>query len=151
MEKLYRFEKLSELDPVELEKRMLEQDSDDGDFDEDEEMTVEDFSKEVMKLRFGHMMKIPIDLRNLVSDLISDEWRKADGSEDRESLMKRVCGKLESWKEVESDTIDMMVEEDFRRSEIGGWKQIDEQQFGEIVLQIEVSIFGSLATEFFHM
>ena len=165
--KLRRFEKLAELDPVELEKRMMEQlDDDDDDEDENEEERAEEEEKcmenDLLPLYRGcslesfvsdvcrksslpNRRKIPADMKRLVSDLISEEKREIKSSENKEIVVGRVCKKLDSWKEVESNTIDMMVELDFR-TEFDLWKRFQEQR-EETALEIEIAIFGFLVDE----
>ncbi|OMO82102.1 hypothetical protein CCACVL1_12076 [Corchorus capsularis] len=162
LHKLRRFEKLAELDPIELEKRMLEEEQDDDDDidqenciyeqeEEDElelesassdnnEMNVNGFVHEVLKSSFHNLRHIPEDMKRLVSDLIAEEQTEQDCD-----IVKRVCKRLESWKEVESNTIDMMVEQDFRR-ELDGWKR-NQEQIRETALEVEYAIFGLLMEE----
>ncbi|XWS59527.1 hypothetical protein CRYUN_Cryun08bG0129600 [Craigia yunnanensis] len=162
LHKLRRFEKLAELDPIELEKRMLEQEPDDDNDDNgicdleeeeefehesassDSEMNVDGFLQEVLKSSFHNLRHIPEGMR-LVSDLIAEEETEQNCYIDREVVAKRVCKRLESWKEVESNTIDMMVEQDFRR-ELDGWKR-NQEQIRETALEVEYAIFGSLMEE----
>ncbi|KAK3043580.1 hypothetical protein RJ639_002159 [Escallonia herrerae] len=161
LQKLRRFERLAELDPIELEKRMLEEQSNEDDDDhlvEDEECVYNDeslvlyseeivdtFVREVLsKSSFQHLRKIPGDMKRLVSDLIAEE-RKC-GVDDNQVVAEQVSRRLDSWKGVESNTIDMMVELDFRR-EIGGWKRYDQEQMGETAMEIELAIFGLLLEE----
>lgn len=164
LHKLRRFEKLAELDPIELEKRMLEGLDDDNndaaqwdaesedcvDDDEsiasDREKKVDDFVREVLKKsRFHHFQGIPQDMKRLVSDLIAQEEREQQCSRSREVVVERVCKRLESWTEVESNTIDMMVELDFRR-ELSGWSK-NQEQVDEAAIEIELAIFGLLVEE----
>ncbi|KAL5807544.1 hypothetical protein ACOSQ4_030277 [Xanthoceras sorbifolium] len=158
LHKLRRFEKLAELDPIELEKRMLEhEEDDDNDNDTEEEEdshedyesnNVDGFLKEILS-QSGHQYhpqrRIPEDVKGLITDLIVEE-EESDNDNDREVVVKRVCRRLESWKEVESNTIDMMVEQDIRR-ELDGWKRNDQEQVGETALEIEIAIFGLLIEE----
>ncbi|KAF2307598.1 hypothetical protein GH714_030043 [Hevea brasiliensis] len=166
LQKLRRFEKLAELDPVELEKIMLEQeeesDDNNGDVNDiEEEVQGEDnelvFSEreqnidrfiieELSKTSFCRLRKIPRDMKRLVSDLIKEEEKEQECVADRETMVKRVCKRFESWKQVESNTIDMMVEQDFEREKINGWKR-NQQQVGETTLDIELGIFGLLVEE----
>ncbi|KAL3536147.1 hypothetical protein ACH5RR_004608 [Cinchona calisaya] len=163
--KLRRFEKLAELDPVELEKRMMEELDDEGENEDQSEGVEEEkcvdneillplyrgcsldsfvsdvCSKSILKNR----SKIPADMKRLVSDLISEEKREIKGLENSEIVIGRVCKKLNSWKEVESNTIDMMVELDFRK-EFDQWKRFQEQR-EETGLEIELAIFQLLVTE----
>lgn len=163
LQKLRRFEKLAELDPVELEKRMLEQeqevDDDNNDIDDpeeeegcdDDELVSSDMEKNINRFIIGELSKssfycqrkIPRDMKRLVSDLIDEEEREQNA--DKDAMVKRVCKRLESWKDVESNTIDMMVEQDFRR-ELNGWKR-NQEQVGETALEIELGIFGYLVEE----
>lgn len=163
MHKLRRFEKLAELDPIELEKRILEQEQDYNENDTydleqeeefenyepaspDGEKEVDEFVKEVLsKINFYHVRRIPEDMKRLVVDLIAEEEQEQSWSNDKEAVVKRVCRRLESWKEVESNTIDMMVEHDLGR-EHDGWRRRQEL-VGDTALEIEFGIFGLLMEE----
>ncbi|KAF5737475.1 hypothetical protein HS088_TW13G00356 [Tripterygium wilfordii] len=165
LHKLRRFEKLAELDPVELEKRMLEEEFEDDDNVGVAVVEVEEehdnnrsllwdklksfdslIAQQLGKSGFNHLRQIPKDMKCLVSDLIDEESReKNDYYIDREVVAKRVCKRLESWKEVESNTIDMMVEQDFRK-EFEEWKR-SQEQVEETGLDIAVAIFGLLVEE----
>lgn len=163
LHKLRRFEKLAELDPIELEKRILEQEQDYNENDTydleqeeefenyepaspDGEKEVDEFVKEVLsKTNFYHVRRIPEDMKRLVVDLIAEEEQEQSWSNDKEAVVKRVCRRLESWKEVESNTIDMMVEHDLRR-EHDGWRRRQEL-VGDTALEIEFGIFGLLMEE----
>ncbi|KAJ4837168.1 hypothetical protein Tsubulata_042106 [Turnera subulata] len=162
LQKLRRFEKLAELDPVELEERMMEQerefDEEDNNMDciereegcDEEDLASSDMQKSIdmfimqslCKSSFNRPRKIPRDMKRLVSDLINEEEQEFG---DREATVKRVCKRLESWKNVESNTIDMMVGQDFRRDK-EGWRK-DQEQAEEVALAIELSIFGILVEE----
>lgn len=162
MYKLRRFEKLAELDPVELEKRMMEQlDEDDdenesldvrGELCEDTESSplhrgcssvLDSFVNEVCtKSSLRSRRTVPTDMKRLVSDLVSEEKRGFKFLENKEVVVGRVCKKLDSWKEVESNTIDMMVELDFG-SELEEWKRFQEQR-EETAVEIGIAIFGDL-------
>ncbi|KAK2655130.1 hypothetical protein Ddye_008182 [Dipteronia dyeriana] len=159
LHKLRRFEKLAELDPIELEKRLLEQEEDDDDTDndtndleeeeesEDYESNVDGFLKQVVsQSNYHNQRRIPEDMKRLMTDLIAEEEREQNWSDDREGVVKRVCRRLESWKEVESNTIDMMVEQDIIK-QLDGWKRNDQEQVGETALEIELAIFGLLMEE----
>ncbi|CAL0310508.1 unnamed protein product [Lupinus luteus] len=159
--KLSRFEKLAQLDPLELEKIMLE-DEDENDYetlmeDDDDEAEGREISckeNEFVELVFEAMChtsihdlgQIPKDLKKLVSDLIIDEDRELDSLEDKEIMIKRVCKRLELWKKVESNTIDMMIEEDFTREE-ERWKK-NMMEIRDMASEIEVAIFSLLVEEF---
>ncbi|MBA0740138.1 hypothetical protein Gogos_013359 [Gossypium gossypioides] len=146
LHKLRRFEKLAQLDPIELEKRMLEpeQDDDDDDDNEHESGSCDDgMVQEVVKTSFHN---VPEGMKRLVTDLIGEEETEQSCYGDGEAVAKRVRQRLESWKEVESNTIDMMVGQDLRRSEVDGWKR-SELQIRETALEVENSIFGLLMEE----
>ncbi|WVZ04726.1 hypothetical protein V8G54_018072 [Vigna mungo] len=151
--KLRRFEKLAELDPVELERRMHDE--------EDEEEEDESFMKETLRKendcrevilkglwqsRVYDRQQIPDEFKKLVSDLIMEEERALDELEDRDMVITRICKRLELWKEVESNTIDMMIEDDFSRED-GGWKKHVEQ-IRNMAGELECAIFGFLLEEF---
>lgn len=156
LHKLHKFESLSDLDPIELEKRMIDEENKNYeesflDQDEDyEEYEYESFSFEVQRrvdefieeivTKFGFQeMKKP-GMKRLISDLIVEEESVENALEvSDEQIIKRACKRLESWKEVESNTIDMMVEIDLSRV-ISGWKKPHEQ-IGETTKDIEVAIF----------
>jgi hypothetical protein len=165
LHKLRRFEKLAELDPIELEKRMLEAEQDDDhvnnaddDLEEEEECeddletslrekNVDEFVMQVLgKSRFHNLLRIPEDVKRLVSDLIVEEGREQNAFDNSEEVVNKVCKRLESWKEVQSNTIDMMVEQDFRK-EFDGWKG-NQEQVGQMASEIELAIFGLLVQEF---
>lgn len=162
LHKLHKFESLSDLDPIELEKRMIDEENKNYeesflDQDEDyEEYEYESFSFEVQRrvdefieeivTKFGFQeMKKP-GMKRLISDLIVEEESVENALEvSDEQIIKRACKRLESWKEVESNTIDMMVEIDLSRV-ISGWKKPHEQ-IGETTKDIEVAIFRVLVEE----
>ncbi|KAI8013053.1 hypothetical protein LOK49_LG05G00899 [Camellia lanceoleosa] len=157
LHKLRRFEKLAELDPIELEKRLLEE-QEDEDLEEEEECEdgdllllcsekdVDWFVREVLCKSGLNLSKVSADMKMLVLDLIAEEKRGESEIEDGEVVVKRVCERLDSWKEVEPNTIDMMVELDFRR-EIDGWKRNDQEQLRGTAMEIEIAIFGLLVEE----
>ncbi|XP_074353558.1 uncharacterized protein LOC141692575 [Apium graveolens] len=153
LEKLRRFERLAELEPIELEKRMLEgyedEDEDDYYLDENEEYeVVDEFGINVDDLICKilspcNLEKVPGHMKRLVTDLIAEE--KKNGMDNKNEVMVKIVSKrLDSWKEVESNTIDMMVGVDLIR-ELDGWKSYDE--VGERAKEIELAIFGLLMEE----
>ena len=162
LQKLRRFEKLADLDPVELERRMAEQEEEEeeevSDLEEEEqrseddelissdrEKNIETFILEEIRSKSSFYLprKIQRDMKRLISDLIIEEG--GGNVFYRESMAKRICNRLESWKEVESNTIDMMVGQDFRR-ELDGWKG-NREQVEETALEIELGIVGLLVEE----
>ncbi|WJX84774.1 hypothetical protein P8452_67308 [Trifolium repens] len=155
--KLSRFEKLAELDPLELEKRMLEEEEDEDEtyMEEDEEMDdvsceQNDFKHLVFEAVYLSMVqdrqKIPQEFKKLISDLILEEEREFNSLEERDIVITKICKRLESWKEVESNTIDMMIEEDFC-VEDQGWKK-NVEQVRNMAGELEFAIFSILVEEF---
>ncbi|KHN18739.1 uncharacterized protein LOC114407173 [Glycine soja] len=158
--KLCRFEKLAELDPVELEKRMQDQEEDEDEtFMEEEHGDDEnnqasykenDFIELIFQAlcqsRVHDRQQIPEDFKKLVSDLIMEEERALDSLEDRDMVIRRICKRLELWKEVESNTIDMMIEDDFSRED-GVWRK-NIEQIRNMAGELELAIFGFLVEEF---
>ncbi|KAL2933628.1 Sodium-dependent phosphate transport protein 2C [Bienertia sinuspersici] len=136
LHRLHRFEKLSELDPIELEKRLIE----------DEEEYALEHAKEFEQTQAHDFMQVNVKkhgIKRLISDLIIEEECEQNSSE--EQVIKRVCKRLDSWKEVESNTIDIMVEMDLRR-EIGNWNK-SQKEVDETAMDIEVAIFSVLVDE----
>ncbi|CAJ1887127.1 unnamed protein product [Sphenostylis stenocarpa] len=158
--KLRRFEKLAELDPVELERRMHDEEEDEDEtFMEEEGRENEDKEASCKENDFRELMlqalcqsrvhdrhQIPEDFQKLVSDLIMEEERELDYLEDRDMVIRRICKRLELWKEVESNTIDMMIEDDFSKED-GGWKK-NVEQIRNMAGELERAIFGFLVEEF---
>ncbi|XP_039026335.1 uncharacterized protein LOC120159887 [Hibiscus syriacus] len=159
LHKLRRFEKLAGLDPIELEKIMLEEDQDDDNggicIVEEEESGNESISSDVetnvvgflqvLNSSFRNPRHVPEGMKRLVTDLIAEEETEQSGNVDRQAAIKRVCQRLESWKEVESNTFDMMVEQDLRK-ELDCWKR-HQVQMREMSLEVEHTIFGLLMKE----
>ncbi|KAL3642666.1 hypothetical protein CASFOL_013481 [Castilleja foliolosa] len=85
------------------------------------------------------------DMKKLVSDLITEETSEIVSSCDNEIVMSRICDRLDSWREVEPNTIDMMVGFDLK-SEFDGWTRFN-RQVEEISAEIEVAILGVLLEE----
>lgn len=166
--RLRRFERLAELDPMELERKLLEEsdDDDDDDLEEREELgdeeplalykqrSVDKFVTEVFnKSTLQNTRKISTDMTRLVSDLITEEKRETNFWCNKEVVLGRVCNRLDSWREVEFDTIDMMIGLDFKK-EMDGWKNFTEQ-VEETAAEFELAIFGllvdELSDELFHL
>lgn len=145
LHKLRSFEKLAGLDPIELEKRMLEEDLDNETSDEES-----DFDKLVLEVIYQsstyERQDIQEDDKKLISDLIMEEGRVLNSLEEKEIVIRRVCEKLESWREMEPTTIEMMALQEFCiEDEI--WKK-SEVHKEEVVGELEVAIFGLLVEEF---
>ncbi|XP_044473096.1 glutamic acid-rich protein-like [Mangifera indica] len=163
LHKLHRFERLAELDPIKLEKRMLKQKDDENDYDiyeldgaeenEDYEIessegekNIDEFVKEVStKFSFNNVHQIPDAMKRLVIDIVTEEEKEDNCCVNREVIGKRVCRRLELRKENESNTIEMMVEEELRR-EVDDWNKYKEQ-VGETTTEIEIAILGLLIEE----
>ena len=158
LHKLRRFEKLAGL---ELEKTMLDQEEDEDETlfleeddyeDEDSEASCKenDIREQVFEALYHSSvydrLQIPEGLKKLVSDLIVEEKRELNSLEDRDMVVRSVCKRLELWKEVESNTIDMMIEEDLSRED-GGWKK-NVDQMRDMAGELELAIFGFLVEEF---
>lgn len=155
LHKLHRFEKLAELDPIELEKRMIEaeeefelgqakefEEYDLESFTFDEQTQGLDFMQEVIRKSGFQDAKKP-GIKRLISDLIIEEDSEENTSE--EQVIKRICKRLESWKDVESNTIEMMVEMDLR-TDISEWNN-SQKKIDEPAMDIEVAIFAALVDE----
>ncbi|KAG7553997.1 hypothetical protein ISN44_As11g002870 [Arabidopsis suecica] len=150
LQKLCRFEQLAGLDPMELEKRMSDQETEEE--DEEEEMKslyhCEIITQRVLKTYFEEMIEVPEGVEALISDLAAEELQSDIDSEAEAAIVaKRVCERLTSWRDVESNTIDMMVEHDFRTESLGLWRSKNDAEVAETVLDIEVEIFEDLVEE----
>ncbi|XP_028782337.1 uncharacterized protein LOC114738448 [Neltuma alba] len=144
--KLRSFEKLAELDPIELEKRMLEEEEEEAD-ETPEEKDYNRLVLEVICQSSTHERRgIPEDHKRLISDLIVEEERELNSLEERETVIRRVCKKLELWRELEPKTIDMMIQQDFGRED-DGWKKNEEHK-EEVAGELELAILGLLVEEF---
>ncbi|XP_024992325.1 uncharacterized protein LOC112526290 [Cynara cardunculus var. scolymus] len=136
LQKLHRFEKLAKLDPIELEKHMLEQ------YCQEEDSSNEMVLRDIFNVLGGG--KVPTHVKRIVSDLVAEENKN---EEERGVVVRRVLSRLESWEMVESNTIDMMVELEFRKEKGEGWRRYDEVKIKEIGMEIEVAIFGGFVEE----
>ncbi|XP_047327957.1 uncharacterized protein LOC124931520 [Impatiens glandulifera] len=138
LEKLRRFERLAQLDPFELDKTLFD----------DEDNEINDVVEEEVDDEDCFFMDVIIDksgidgIKRLVSDLIVEEEMAKE-----EEVTKRVCMRLEKWKESKRESIDMMVEMDLRMDQIDGWKKIDEKQVKEVEKEIGLAILGDLIEE----
>ncbi|KAJ0235128.1 Histone-lysine N-methyltransferase SETD1B-like protein [Hirschfeldia incana] len=144
LQKLCRFEQLAGLD---LEKTMSDEETEED--MEEEEMRnhyqCEMITQRVLKTYFEDMTEVPEGIEALISDLVTEELlnhRLLQDGEDQ--VAKRVCERLRSWRDVESNTIDMMVEHDFRTESLGSWRSKND---AEAVVEIEFEIFEDLVEE----
>ncbi|KAL1200168.1 hypothetical protein V5N11_017056 [Cardamine amara subsp. amara] len=153
LQKLCRFEQLAGLDPMELEKRISEKETEEE--EEEEEMKslyqCEIITQRVLKTYFEEIKEVPQGIEALISDLAAEELQNDIVLLDDEAVAvivaKRVCERLRSWRDVESNTIDMMVEHDFRTESLGLWRSKNEAEVAETVLDIEFEIFEDLVEE----
>lgn len=150
------------MDPIELEKIMVDEQQYERDYDYfsneeceyyespvqwHNENDIEWFVKEVASDTSSCKSQrfLPQDMRKLVIDLIAEEEADQRNRNTREEVIQRVCKRLELWKEVEFNTIDMMVEEDLKK-EVDEWKKNQEQR-GEAAIDLELAIFSLLVEE----
>ncbi|KAF9591168.1 hypothetical protein IFM89_002123 [Coptis chinensis] len=158
LQNLRRFEKLAELDPLELEMRIAEQEDEDSEFAEQchynddglffsvNEKSDSLIVRELLAQSNMHNCKrIPSDIKRLVLDLAAEEGVEETDPCSREFVVKKVCKRLESWKEVESNTIDMMVEFDFKR-DANEWLK-NPEQLQDVAAMLELAIFDILVEE----
>ncbi|CAH8343427.1 unnamed protein product [Eruca vesicaria subsp. sativa] len=147
LQKLCRFEQLTGLDPLKLEKTMSDQDTEED--SEVEKMRnhyqCEIITHRVLKTYFKDITEVPEGIEALISDLVAEEMQNNSLFQDDEA--KRVCERLRSWRDVESNTIDMMVEHDFRTESLGSWRSKNDAEVAEAVLEIEFEIFKDLVEE----
>nr|XP_010312240.1 uncharacterized protein LOC104644378 [Solanum lycopersicum] len=116
--KLRRFEKLAELDPIELEKILLEEEEEDR--AEEEEYQV--------------------------SNLIFEEKIEVKSLNYGEAVFGRECKKIDlSSQELRSNNIDMMVKSNLK-NEFDDWNEFKDQR-EEIAIEFAFSIFGLLVHE----
>ncbi|KAL2487179.1 hypothetical protein Adt_31935 [Abeliophyllum distichum] len=142
LHRLHRFEKLAELDPIELERKLLEGSDDDDRQDREKckddelfamyrEHSVDTFApKDFSKSSLQKTRKIYTDMKRLVSDLIIEQKNEMNCLNNSEVVF---------------DTVDMMIELAFKR-ELDGWTKFREQE-EETAAEIEVGIFGLLVEE----
>ncbi|CAA7034008.1 unnamed protein product [Microthlaspi erraticum] len=152
LQKLCRFEQLAGLDPMELEKRLSDQESDEEREEDQEEMEFFDrcdiITQRVLKTYFEDMTEVPEGIEALISDLVAEDLQNDGVLLDIDSeVAERVCERLRSWRDVESNTIDMMVERDFRTESLGLWRSKNDADVAQEVLDIEFEIFEDLVEE----
>ncbi|KAL0344765.1 UNVERIFIED_CONTAM: hypothetical protein Sradi_4307800 [Sesamum radiatum] len=140
--RLRRFEQLAELDPIELERKLLE-DSDNEyhqgeSVESDEDKPLSPYRKQ--------------DLDTYVSEAfgpssLQHNYRKSKiiCLCTKEEMLRRICNRLNPSKEVEIDTTGTRVELDFK-GDVDGWKKFREQA-EETVAEVEVGIFELLVKE----
>ena len=80
----------------------------------------------------------------MVYDLIKEEEREFNNCSDM--VIRRVLRRLELWKKVESNTIDMMIEEDFSRDQYR-WKK-NVEHTSELPVELELVIYCFLVEDF---
>ncbi|KAL7096676.1 hypothetical protein ACP275_10G094100 [Erythranthe tilingii] len=147
LHRLRRFEKLAELDPIELERKLLEASDEEteGYYSEDDVAALSLYKKQSVET-FVRSKNMSTDMKRLVSDLIVEEKSEIIWSvNSNEVVMGRISNKLDSWKEVEFDTIDMMIGLDFKK-EFDLWTNFREQ-VEETSAEIELAVFRVLIEE----
>ncbi|KAK1275165.1 hypothetical protein QJS04_geneDACA010099 [Acorus gramineus] len=144
LQRISRFERLAELDPVELEKRMAEEDNEGEDIINGNEEYGDECDEFVMDVLNRSGTCHSKHIKRLVEDII-DEERSCYSKIDKETLASKLLMRLVSWKGVELNTIDMMVGMDLER---GGdeWRRF-RSQVGEVGEGIELAIFEFLVDE----
>lgn len=152
LQKLCRFEQLAGLDPMELEKKMSDQESDEEREEDQEEMDFLDhcdiITQRVLKTYFEEMTEVPEGIEALISDLVAEDLQNDSVLLDIDAVVsQRVCERLRAWRDVESNTIDMMVEHDFRKESLGLWRSKNDADVAREVLDIEFEIFEDLVEE----
>lgn len=132
LHKLNRFEQLAELDPIELEKLMLEEDDDEEEYEEDNEGVAENAERcgankeRVICCRDGEINPY---MKMQGSKERSEENSEINGLNNRKLVFGKVCNRL-----------------DFCRMEFEEWRNCREQA-EEIAMEIEVVMFGVLVEE----
>ncbi|KZV14913.1 histone-lysine N-methyltransferase SETD1B-like [Dorcoceras hygrometricum] len=130
--RLRRFEKLAGLDPVELERKMLES--------SDEETVTE--AEEDDSLPSHDTLFMSIDLKKLVAEPpeVRGKGQRADFV-----VFGRIFNRLGSWKEFEFDRIGRMIDMDFKM-DVDGWNGFPEL-VEEIAAEFELELFGMFVEE----
>lgn len=131
---------LAELDPVELERKLLEGSDDEGHVELEGD---EPFFNQ-SNLKYDSRI-VSADMKRLVSDLIVEEKEETVQPCGNEVVMGRIHNRLDSWKGVEFDTIDMMIGLDFKK-ELDSWSKFN-NQVQETAAEIEVAIFVQIIEE----
>ncbi|KAH0861657.1 hypothetical protein HID58_089918 [Brassica napus] len=116
--------------------------------DDDEDIHMDDNNITSSFRSIQNMKEVPEGIEALISDLVAEELHKDSFMQGGEAqVAKRVCERLRSWRDVESNTIDMMVEHDFRIESLGTWRSKNDSEVAEVVLDIEFEIFEDLVEE----
>ncbi|KAK4392090.1 hypothetical protein Sango_1986800 [Sesamum angolense] len=150
LHRLRRFEQLAELDPIELERKLLE-DSDNeyhqGESESDEDKPLSPYRKQDLDTYVNKAFSLSSLQHNSRKSKIICLCTK-------EEMLRRICNRLNPLKVVEIDTIGNRVELDFKgdiveldfKGDIDGWKTFREQA-EETVAEVEVGIFELLVKE----
>ncbi|KAH7680604.1 hypothetical protein IHE45_05G003600 [Dioscorea alata] len=163
MHHLRRFQRLTSLDPIELDRLLAEEELDDADYDlnnsdshimlhthnQCSQLAEEEEEEEACSCSPSCVEKSRMDMKKLTMDLIDEEKYTTEklGEEEEQVLLEKVRQRFEAWKEVESNTIDMMVSLDLRH-ETQGWGGRCKEQMLEIAALLEAAIFELLIFEF---
>ncbi|KAL0336988.1 UNVERIFIED_CONTAM: hypothetical protein Scaly_1973900 [Sesamum calycinum] len=141
LHRLRRFEQLAELDPIELERKLLE-DSDNeyhqGESESDEDKPLSPYRKQDLDTYVNKAFSLSSLQHNSRKSKIICLCTK-------EEMLRRICNRLNPSKVVEIDTIGNRVKLDFK-GDIDGWKTFREQA-EETVAEVEVGIFELLVKE----
>ncbi|XP_073066726.1 uncharacterized protein [Primulina eburnea] len=139
--RLRRFEKLAELDPVELERKML--DSSDDEFDQ-ETVTEPDQDDPLSR---HDIFLMSTNLKNLGTQPVVKAKGKiaSSTSSNKEVVFGVVFNRSGSWKEVEFDTIDRMIDMDFKM-DFDGWNGFQEL-VEDIAVEFELELFEMFVEE----
>ncbi|GMH28733.1 hypothetical protein Nepgr_030576 [Nepenthes gracilis] len=144
LQKVQHFEQSLEFDPIKLDIRMVEE-TREGEEEYKNECNSSILEDTFFKLGFHNMKSL--DMKRLISHLIIEEEQgKEHLSSDQDMVIKRVRKRLESWVEVEANTIDMIVEMDLR-AESNGWRNPSVQMISQAAMETEFAIFAMLVEE----
>lgn len=153
MQKIRRFENLTQVEPVDLEKRITMSVADDGDElgNKTEENAGELVRQLIMKTT---SMVLHTKADKLVVDLLR-ERRSVENSEEN-VVMEEVLKVVEKWVNGESQELLTSWEvengrkvyvNDMDNEYCGKWMKLDEQE-KEVGLELEVEVWNSLFNEF---
>ncbi|XP_023526007.1 uncharacterized protein LOC111789613 [Cucurbita pepo subsp. pepo] len=139
LKKLRRFERLAELDVVELETFLLK-DEDEDELNDDANIAHldDDESHDIIEHNNGSS-RFQIPRKRLIYNLVTKDER------DVVVIEKRVLVRSKLWKGVDTNAIDVITRQDLK-GEVDGWSRNGEQR-GEIAIEIELAIFSLLVEE----
>ncbi|XP_051130472.1 uncharacterized protein LOC127251000 [Andrographis paniculata] len=152
--RLRRFEKLADIGPMELDDEKLLDESGEDDFPEDSEsVDKKPLSVDLLVSRVLDQSDIQTapspGMTKLVGDLIVEEKgeRMCRSGEAAAAVVGRIRERLDLWKEVELDTIDMMVGLDMRgKKGADGWTKFA-GEIEEAAAEVEAAVCGVVVDE----